>query len=935
MNSIERGPAEYQQLEQLVGEPFLLHDSERHRASQIVSEEARIVANDNPLRFKLFASAARSLVRVQHGVEPFSQRTFELIGRRLQLLNNLASYIESSDIEEHLFDNQQDVFTDIYTAIASAPQTANDGELPGFAGYIESPPATGKTAMYVRLAEAIAGKGEKKLKTLIITPSDIIQDQAAGKVAGKGFDLLDDNSELKISSKVRNRGYPLDGDVDIINFQALTSSEETFARVKDKDYDLIICDEAHRNLGPKTQERLKEVITGKVAIGFTATSEYAQNHHVENLFPHNIHTLTYREAAEMRLTQPVHIVVHDTGSEYEIDTRTNKYSEIEYTRIMNLHSRNLKGVEKAKALVGEGLQGIVSCIPGNNMYHAKHMAGLLSAEMMTLADGTSRNIVAQYIDSSLSPEQRKTILEQYERGDIDVLCYVNMLNEGFDAPNTSFLINLRPTDSPVLAKQRAGRVGRLNGTDRPNIIIEFIDRVKKLQYTALEAYDLSDEELQQRTVATGARSSSTKLQDEHEPPRWLQVSFDGSESREVYETYVRALVERAPDDYISIRDASALLGASITDIGRAVKKLDIEARRFRGRSGHVGQHLDSEQLGEVASFLESALQIEEDEIDIHSYAHTNNLSATALGSLVRYSAMSPSMELRTGKRLYRKRELEQLVSEYEAQSESNQDAEETVALGNFIALYSELTPRQLLETVQKEGIAVMSRRIGSRNRLVVSQEDAARLDEILPNRIEAPADWTRVKAYAKTDWTTDVTMQAIGQIKGLSTAMKQFGPDGTWYIKFRDPEHELELEAELKKFIDPNNKEFESLDSYRKSLGMSPTQFERFMRRYKPGVSKLRSVTNGNYGEYVSEYNRISVESRVRIAYFDNDYLLLKDVVEDHNLQLNLVNKMLEDPRGGAKSKFVYDRRRERPVEVIHQNSLDRFLRKYREYRTK
>jgi len=70
------------------------------------------------------------------------------------------------------------------------------------------------------------------------------------------------------------------------------------------------------------------------------------------------------------------------------------------------------------------------------------------------------------------------IIEDYKEGKIKVLTNVHVLAEGFDDPEAALCINLRPTLSRVVSKQRGGRVLRLdpNNPLKHAIIVDYLDR---------------------------------------------------------------------------------------------------------------------------------------------------------------------------------------------------------------------------------------------------------------------------------------------------------------------------------------------------------------------------------------------------------------------------------------------------------------------------
>ena len=69
---------------------------------------------------------------------------------------------------------------------------------------------------------------------------------------------------------------------------------------------------------------------------------------------------------------------------------------------------------------------------------------------------------------------RTNSLEQLRNGELDLICSVDMFNEGLDLPAIDTVMMLRPTESPVLGLQQFGR-GLRKSDDKPHLtVIDYI-----------------------------------------------------------------------------------------------------------------------------------------------------------------------------------------------------------------------------------------------------------------------------------------------------------------------------------------------------------------------------------------------------------------------------------------------------------------------------
>lgn len=84
-------------------------------------------------------------------------------------------------------------------------------------------------------------------------------------------------------------------------------------------------------------------------------------------------------------------------------------------------------------------------------------------------------IHSAHIDGSTPKEERNTILDFYKKGDIKTICNMQVLTEGFDAPNTSAILLARITHSKTLLTQIKGR-GLRPSPKKKNCLIVNIKR---------------------------------------------------------------------------------------------------------------------------------------------------------------------------------------------------------------------------------------------------------------------------------------------------------------------------------------------------------------------------------------------------------------------------------------------------------------------------
>jgi superfamily II DNA or RNA helicase len=129
--------------------------------------------------------------------------------------------------------------------------------------------------------------------------------------------------------------------------------------------------------------------------------------------------------------------------------------------------------------------------------HARDRSGVLFAPTVQLAYEcaealSAAGIPAVGLDGSLPTADRRRILAEHKRGEIQVVCNCAVLTEGWDAPWCSAAVIARPTSSAGLYIQMAGRVLRPHPGKRDALIIDVVGVTGKHRLAGLA--DLSGAE---------------------------------------------------------------------------------------------------------------------------------------------------------------------------------------------------------------------------------------------------------------------------------------------------------------------------------------------------------------------------------------------------------------------------------------------------------
>jgi superfamily II DNA or RNA helicase len=398
-------------------------------------------------------------------------------------LDNLETYIAAGNKADILYTHQKAIIKDTADFLRSGQRR----------GYIEAPTGTGKTVLFVTLAEAFSYQSTTPPKILVVTPTkDLVRQTLGGSRGDKGFAGFAPNMSVgTFYSDTLTSMRGLDAQVTITTYASLaklattpitTTDEQGTSHTKlinlvDERFDIIFLDEGHKALGATTRRIIDDISAETLIIGFTATPDYHASRSLESLLPVLIHRLDLKEAITLDMLSsviPIAIPAPATSAQEFSIGALGEYENKSLRQLINNPARNKMVVSIATQLIQAGNTPIIACIPGDTMAHPHLIADLLSQQFVD-EDGISRPIRVSPITSSISAAARQNIYAELEKGTIDALTYIDVLTEGWDSQRANVIINARPTRSLVSARQRTGRILRNKSDGRPALAIDIVD----------------------------------------------------------------------------------------------------------------------------------------------------------------------------------------------------------------------------------------------------------------------------------------------------------------------------------------------------------------------------------------------------------------------------------------------------------------------------
>ena len=210
-----------------------------------------------------------------------------------------------------------------------------------------------------------------------------------------------------------------------------------------KDFDYIIYDEVH-HIVANTGRKIFDYFEPDFMLGLTATPERMDNQNIFEFFDQNVpFELRLRDAINNDLVVPFHyygirdqLVDYNSKDKMVIANQIAKQDNIEFIK---------EQIEKHRK-PNEKLKCIAFC---TNIQSSKLMAEELFEEGYNTVSLTGIN------DTGIRLKAFKDL--QDDNNPLEIICTVDILNEGVDIPQVNMVLFLRPTESQTIFIQQLGR----------------------------------------------------------------------------------------------------------------------------------------------------------------------------------------------------------------------------------------------------------------------------------------------------------------------------------------------------------------------------------------------------------------------------------------------------------------------------------------------
>lgn len=235
--------------------------------------------------------------------------------------------------------------------------------------------------------------------------------------------------------------------------------------------DLVLIDEAH--LVPRDGsgmyltflEDLASMNNSLRVIGLTATPYRTDSGRLDTGDNRIFHSISYNADLVRLIEEGFLSRIVAKGTKEEISTEGVRRVAGEFV------SRDLEAAALVDGKTKKAVQEILSRSADRKAWLV-FCCGIKHAEVVaTELQNNGVNVATVFGDTDKA--DRSLVVERFKRGDLSCIVNVNVLTTGFDAPHVDMIAMLRPTCSPGLFVQMAGRGFRLAPGKKDCLVLDF------------------------------------------------------------------------------------------------------------------------------------------------------------------------------------------------------------------------------------------------------------------------------------------------------------------------------------------------------------------------------------------------------------------------------------------------------------------------------
>lgn len=247
------------------------------------------------------------------------------------------------------------------------------------------------------------------------------------------------------------------------------------------DFDLVLVDECHHVGGEMYLEIIESLRAGQPGgpylLGLTATPWRPDDIDLEDYFGPPLASLDLVKGLKMGFLSNVDYRMHTDNIDWEnlVKIQGARFSPKYINRTLFITEWNDAVIDELRAVWEEipNPRAIVFC---GTIDHAIVMRDKINALGFCRAEALYSNSSG---GAKISNAERHKIMCDFQDGNIQIVCSVDILNEGVDVPDVNIIVFQRVTHSRRIFVQQLGRGLRLSKGKEKVIVLDFVSDIRR------------------------------------------------------------------------------------------------------------------------------------------------------------------------------------------------------------------------------------------------------------------------------------------------------------------------------------------------------------------------------------------------------------------------------------------------------------------------
>jgi len=236
------------------------------------------------------------------------------------------------------------------------------------------------------------------------------------------------------------------------------------------EFDAVFVDEAH-HIGSPTFQKVIEFLWPQRLAGVTATPWRGDSFDIDSLLGQPLVRIGIADGLRKHYLSDVdyRLLADDLDWDFVQEASSYGYSLSQLNKRLIIPTRD----EEAARIIAETFAATsrrAGLVFSPSVEHAREMAAQLRLV----------GLKAEAIDATLTGRERDKLMVEFRKGLLDVLCAVDLFNEGVDVPDVDLVVFMRATHSRRIFVQQLGRGLRPTPGKDKVVVLDFVTDLRRV-----------------------------------------------------------------------------------------------------------------------------------------------------------------------------------------------------------------------------------------------------------------------------------------------------------------------------------------------------------------------------------------------------------------------------------------------------------------------